>query len=160
MQEEESEKVESEISSSTDEEKKIVKQALPRKSSSLEKFCKGFAIQKSFTSLVANEKNLFPALNGFRIIGSFSIIYFHIYYYSLTSTDNFQLAFTFSDSLIVMPTFSAILVVDNFFILSGFLLAYTTREQQKKNQNLDKKFLARKILSRYLRVNPSFLFVS
>lgn len=153
QKEEESEKVRKE---ETDENKKIIS----AEKSSMEKFCKGFAVQENFTSIVASERNLFPAFNGFRIIGSFSIIYFHIYYYSLSATDNIQFAFTFSDSFIAMPMFSAILVVDNFFILSGFLLAYTIREQQKKNLDLNKKFLARKILSRYFRVNPSFLFVS
>lgn len=140
----------------------VAKKITDSMQASIQKFCKGFTLQENFTSIVSSERNSFPAFNGFRIIGSFSIIYFHIYYYSLTAADNAQLAFTYNDSLLLAPMFSAILVVDNFFILSGFLLAYSIREQQKKNLDLalDKKFYARKIISRYFRVNPSFLFVS
>lgn len=123
-----------------------------------ERLLKGFAIQENFNSLVSTtfDKNSILCLNGFRALGATLIIMTHVAIYGSSSTDNLQSSYRYNDDAMLQPTFFTSLAVDIFFVLSGFLLAYNTREQQKK---LKTSSTVKKIIARYFRVNASFMLV-
>lgn len=128
----------------------------------LKKLMKGFAIPENFKTISSTQesRNSLSSLNGLRVIGSIWIITGHNYFYALAATDNEQLSYTYSDSKILELLLGAILVVDAFFVIGGFLTAYSFYEAEKKNptQNYVIPTLKR-IVTRYFRINPCFMIV-
>ena len=56
--------------------------------------------------------------------------------------------------------FAALLAIETFFVLGGFLMAYNFCEFRKKNPSKNMfSYVLRKIISRYININTSFFVV-
>lgn len=71
-----------------------------------------------------------------------------------------KFAYVYSDEWFLQPYFAALMAVDIFFVLGGFLLAYNFCEHQKKNPSKNIfGYVFKKIFTRYIRINTSFIVV-
>lgn len=69
--------------------------------------------------------------------------------------------FAYGDVLILQPFYAALLAVDIFFVIAGFLMSFRFFEQQKKQKTENiLTFTLKKILLRYIRLAPAFAIVS
>lgn len=73
--------------------------------------------------------------------------------------------FAYGDILILQPFYAALLAVDIFFVIAGFLMSYRFYELQKKQKSADlvvccSTSTMKKILFRYIRLAPAFAMVS
>lgn len=133
-----------------------------RKNNNIAFLLKSFDVQRNLKSILSTkcEEHSFSSIHGLRSIAVALLIFFHIYYYATAVTDNQQFTFTYSGSIFLQPMYSAVMSVDTFFVLSGFLLAFNFYEQQARNPSTN--VLARttkRICTRYLRLNLCFLIV-
>lgn len=69
--------------------------------------------------------------------------------------------FAYGDILILQPFYAALLAVDIFFVIAGFLMSFRFFELQKKQKTVNLvTFTLRKVLMRYMRLAPAFALVS
>lgn len=120
------------------------------------------SLRENLLSLVSMEssKNSLPSIDGLRMLLFVSTISIHMFLFSWSTIDNVQYLLTFADDLLIQPVSLAILTIDMFFLLSGFLNAYSFCEQERKrpSRNLSVA-VVRKIVNRYIRMNPIFMIV-
>lgn len=88
----------------------------------------------------------------FRAISMMWIINGHITFYSLPSMDNPAMILPFMTQILMQPVFVSTSVVDTFFALSGFLLAF--HFQQKRGNRVI--YALKAILGRFLKFTPSY----
>ena len=146
------------------EKKMIINESVEKfRTSYDEKFWNGFSVQENLGQIFSSElpPDSLPSINGLRAIASVWLICGHIYFYSLSSIENIKLMFSYGDVLLLQPYYAALLAVEIFFVLGGFLLSYRFFEQQKKRpfKNLFSLTL-KKISMRFIRIIPCFAVVS
>lgn len=132
------------------------------KTSALESFLECFSVSKNYNFVMSDvpEGSIKP-IHGFRGMVSIWICAVHIPYFSMSALDNFQFAFSFTDSIIYQVLFSSSFVVDTFFTISGLVLTYTflEKEKRRRTKNCTVEWF-NSTLTRYLRTAPCMWIVS
>jgi hypothetical protein len=126
-----------------------------------QKLVSSFALQANYKSITSAETTRsLPSIDGFRLFCTIWVVLGHVYYYSLASIDNIKLNFVYGNAWLLQPIYSAVLAVDVFFVIGGFLQAYNFCEDQKRNpKRNDGLVIVNKILKRYLQTNVGFAIV-
>lgn len=118
------------------------------------------SIQKNFhllTDVKASEKH-FQSINGLRTFFMIWVIFGHSFLYALSAIDNLRFAYSSIESPAFKFMYGAIIVVDSFFVFSGFLLSYNFFEHMKKRKPKHLiTYCADKIIKRFVRLNPPFI---
>ncbi|XP_033221057.1 O-acyltransferase like protein-like [Belonocnema kinseyi] len=98
----------------------------------------------------------FPVLNGIRVLSIFWIVMGHTYQQrgsSMLQVNNIEL-FEWFDSCKSLYVTLAVLAVDSFFTLSGFLMGYLFLKEMSKSRKFN---LFDYYLHRYIRLTPAVL---
>lgn len=133
-------------------------------SSVMGKFTKVFSIQENVKTLFSleNSENTFLSLHALRFIFTLWMIIAHSNLYTFGAVDNLQFSFTFSGDFKIQPVFSTFIAVETFFVLGGFLVAYSffQSRKQRKMPGISLKSTLLKIIMRFIRFNIGFSIVS
>lgn len=118
-------------------------------------FSKIFSFKDSFHSLFSSRKEIFPALNGWRVLATIWLLCGHCLLYLTGGSFGEQLKPAFENHLsrfIMHAHYS----VDMFFVISGFLIGSLLLRELKETGGLNLfQFYAR----RALRILPPYYFV-
>lgn len=130
------------------------------------RFLASFDLQENFNFATSMDvpDSFISSINGLRAVTAVWIVAGHSFYYAFGAVDNLQYYFTFSytsfNPMYHIAT-SAALAVDMFFVFSGFLLSYSFFERQKTKPHSNScSSTFKRILSRYLQLNPTSMIVS
>lgn len=121
-----------------------------------------FSISKNFNFILSPiPKGSIKPIHGLRAIYAVWICVVHVPYFALSAINNFQFAFSFTDSLLYQLLFSSSFVVDPFFTISGIVLTYSFLEREKKRptRNCILEWI-KLAVTRYLRTAPCLWIVS
>lgn len=108
-------------------------------------------------------KQTIPVLNGLRGICCFMIIIFHMSWYSHFTVNNPAFMFEYGEKLHLLLASNAAMLVDVFFTISGFLLAYNFLRNTKKMEEIKRndfkanfRSYMKTFITRYLRLTPLY----
>lgn len=128
------------------------------------RFFKAFSIQENSKTLFSmeNDENSFISLHALRFFFTLWMIIAHSNLYTFGAVDNLQFGFTFSGNFKIQPIFSTFIAIETFFVLGGFLVAFSFFQSLKlgKIQRISLKSTISKIVMRFIRFNIGFSIVS
>ena len=108
------------------------------------------------------DPNSIPALHGIRFFGMAWLVIFHTTYFGGSFMGNRSTSYMVISSFILQAVINALYSVDTFFFMSGFLLAYTYLNAQKKGKKIPSwpatgvQFCSM-VIKRYCRITPAYL---
>ena len=77
-----------------------------------------------------------PALHGIRVLGMAWLVLFHTTYIGGSFMGNKSTSYIVISSFILQAVINAMYSVDTFFFMTGFLMAYTYLNAQKKEKRI------------------------
>ena len=84
----------------------------------------------------------------------------HTFCYAFTSTENLLFLYVNRENPMIQLPISALLGAETFFVLGGFLMAYSLNEYRKKNPTKSVfRYVLKKIFARYININVSFCVI-
>ncbi|CAF1461850.1 unnamed protein product, partial [Didymodactylos carnosus] len=111
-----------------------------------------------FTMTKKDDENSLAFIHGLRVLSLFWVIFGHSILFNLYYTNNAVDILAWSHNMAFQLIVSAVLSVDTFFVLSGFLTTIIfVREVTKKKFSL--RLFILYYVHRYIRLTPTFLLV-
>jgi hypothetical protein len=126
---------------------------------SLAEFSAIRTLRRIFTMKTKNDEDSFTFLNGIRVLSLFWVIIGHSVLFGLNYTNNVLDLYSWTRNIFMQLIINAILSVDTFFVLSGFLTAILFIREVKKKEKLSFHFLFLYYIHRYIRLTPTFLLI-
>ncbi|KAL7051333.1 hypothetical protein ACKWTF_004432 [Chironomus riparius] len=133
-----------------------------------DKILKSFSIQNNYKSLMDDTipPNSISVINGIKSISCFLILCFHMFWFSFYVTSNPGVLFHLSEKVSFQWIANAALMVDSFFCISGFLVAYNFIRNDKQMEEIKNNTLMQNVrlfgkllLHRFIRLSPLYLMV-
>ncbi|CAF0901816.1 unnamed protein product [Adineta steineri] len=116
------------------------------------------SLQYIFNMEQKKSENSFHFINGIRVLALFYIIFCHSFLFGMNYTVNNLDVISWSHNFLFQLITSAVLNVDTFFVLSGFLTAILFVRQVKK-EKLSRRFMFLYYIHRYIRLTPTFIII-
>ncbi|UJR38468.1 hypothetical protein I4U23_031136 [Adineta vaga] len=116
-------------------------------------------LRRIFTMKMKNNDDSFTFINGIRVLSLFWVIIGHSIAFGLSYTNNIVDVIVWTRNIAFQLIINALLSVDTFFVLSGFLTAILFIRQVKKEEKLSFRLLVLYYVHRYIRLTPTLLLV-
>uniref|UniRef100_A0A8D8I3H0 Nose resistant to fluoxetine protein 6 n=1 Tax=Culex pipiens TaxID=7175 RepID=A0A8D8I3H0_CULPI len=138
-------------------------------SSFTDKVIDSFNVRKNLASVFRTDigPQALPVICGIKSISCFLILCFHMQWYTFFSIHNSGVMFHYAEQIRYQLVSNAPLLVDVFFAISGFLVAYNFVRNRDKVQEIkanggwqNAKLYGKMLLHRYLRLSPLYLLIS
>ena len=121
--------------------------------SALKSFHRIFSFKKS------KDKEFYPFINGIRVLALFWIIIAHSLLICLSYTSNMMDVLVWTHNITFQLIINAVLNVDTFFVISGFLTTMLFIRQVKKGGKISIRLMIMYYIHRYIRLTPTFLLI-
>ncbi|CAF1664171.1 unnamed protein product, partial [Adineta ricciae] len=133
------------------------------RSSSLTNFLAEFSaiktLRRIFTMKTKKDNDSFPFINGIRVLSLCWVIIGHSIAFGLSYTSNIVDILVWTRNVSFQLIINALLSVDTFFVLSGFLTAVLFIREVKKKEKLSVRLVILYYVHRYIRLTPTLLLV-
>jgi hypothetical protein len=118
------------------------------------------SLHRIFTIKQKNDNNeSFIFINGIRVLALFWVIIGHSLTFGLTYTSNVLDVLVWTRNITFQLIINAILSVDTFFVISGFLTAILFVRQVIKEKKVSLRLIILYYIHRYIRLTPTFLLM-
>ena len=117
------------------------------------------SLRRIFTMKQKKDEQTFLFIDGIRVLSLFCIIMGHSLKFSLSFSSNILDIFAWSRNFAFQLLINAILGVDTFFVLSGFLTTILFVRQVRKEKQLSFQLMILYYIHRYIRLTPTFLIL-
>ncbi|XP_063698043.1 nose resistant to fluoxetine protein 6-like [Culicoides brevitarsis] len=133
-----------------------------------ERILTSFNIEKNLETIFNSnlERETFPVIGGLKTICSLVIVVFHVQWFKFFTLDNPYIFFHNAEQVHYQWIANAPLLVDFFFVISGFLLGYNYLKNAKQNAQIREnsffqnvKMFLKLVAKRYVRLTPVYLIV-
>lgn len=126
---------------------------------SLAEFSAIRTLRRIFTMKQKNDDDSFIFINGIRVLALFWVIMGHSVAFGLSYTSNIVDLLVWTRNASMQLIINALLSVDTFFVLSGFLTAILFIRQVKKENKLSFRLFIFYYVYRYIRLTPTLLLM-
>jgi peptidoglycan/LPS O-acetylase OafA/YrhL len=116
-------------------------------------------LRRTFTMKQKNTHETFPFLNGIRVLALFWVIIGHSLVFSLSYSSNPLDLISWTRNVFFQLIINAVLSVDTFFMLSGFLTTVLFVREVEKKGGLSFRLMVLYYVHRYIRLTPAFLLM-
>jgi hypothetical protein len=116
-------------------------------------------LRRIFTMKTKSDENSFPFINGIRVLALFWVILGHSFQIGIFYSKNILDVTVWTRNLAFQLILNAVLNVDTFFVLSGFLTAIVFVRQVNTEKRLSFHFMILYYIHRYIRLTPAFLLI-
>ena len=117
------------------------------------------ALRRIFTMKTKNDEKSFPFINGIRVLALFWVILGHSFQIGIFYSKNILDVVVWTRNLAFQFITNAVLNVDTFFVLSGFLTAVGFVRQFNKTGKLSFHLMIMYYIHRYIRLSPAFFLI-
>ena len=117
------------------------------------------SLRRIFTMKQKKDDDSFLFINGIRVLSLIWVIIGHSLVFGLAYTSNVLDVLVWSHNILFQLVINAVLSVDTFFVLSGFLTAILFVRQVKKEDKLSFRMMILYYIHRYIRLTPTFLLM-
>jgi peptidoglycan/LPS O-acetylase OafA/YrhL len=117
------------------------------------------SLRRIFTMKQKNDSDSFLFINGIRVLSLMWVIIGHSLTFGLSYSSNVLDVLAWTHNISFQLIINAVLSVDTFFVLSGFLTAILFVRQVKKQDKLSFRFMFMYYIHRYIRLTPAFLLM-
>ena len=116
-------------------------------------------LRRIFTMKTRKDTDSFPFINGIRVLSLCWVIIGHSIAFGLSYTSNIVDILVWTRNVSFQLIINALLSVDTFFVLSGFLTAVLFIREVKKKEKLSFRIVILYYVHRYIRLTPTLLLV-
>jgi hypothetical protein len=117
------------------------------------------SLRRIFTMKQKNDDESFLFINGIRVLSLFWVIIGHSLVFGLFYTSNVLDVLAWTHNVSFQLIANAVLSVDTFFVLTGFLTAVLFVRQVKKEGQMSFRLMILYYIHRYIRLTPTFLLM-
>jgi peptidoglycan/LPS O-acetylase OafA/YrhL len=134
-----------------------------------EKLLDSFSVRKNWQTIADDSisPDSIPVIGGLKTISCYLILTFHMLWFSYYTIDNRGIMFHYAEQVQFQVIANAPLLVDMFFVISGFLVTYNflrnkLRMDEIKNNSFrhNAKLFGKLLLHRYIRLSPLYLLIT
>lgn len=112
-----------------------------------------------FTMENKSKSDNFQFINGIRVLSLFAVIGGHSIVFGIGYSSNPIDILSWTRNFFFQLVLNAVLSVDTFFVLSGFLTAYIFNREVERKSGLSFKMMVLYYLHRYIRLTPTFVIM-